>query len=112
MVAGAAIVPRARVGWGLATHRDGSVSKARHTMFATIYPPGNATFSTAPPIKKVRAAIQKAAPPGVTTHLTGSAPIIESQGEAGGPSVLTETLIGGAGALVILTFDFWTIPAL
>ena len=26
-------------------------------MFATIYPPGNATFSTPPPIKKVRAAL-------------------------------------------------------
>jgi len=110
--AGAAIMPKARVGSWFATHSDGYVSKDRHTMFATIYPPGNATFSTAPPIKKVRAAIQKAAPPGVTTHLTGSAPIIESQGEAGGPSVLTETLLGGAGALVILLFVFGTLPAM
>jgi RND superfamily putative drug exporter len=110
--AGAAIMPKSRVGSWFATHSDGYVSKDRHTMIATIYPPGNATFSTAPPIKKVRAAIQKAVPPGVTAHLTGSAPIIESQGEAGGPSVLTETLLGGAGALVILLFVFGTLPAM
>src|SRR5262249_45893080 len=40
------------------------------------------------------------------------AAIIESQGSASGPSVLTETLIGGAGALVILLFVFGTLPAM
>jgi putative drug exporter of the RND superfamily len=109
--AGAAKLPGGRVGSWFATHSSGYVSKDRHTMVATLYPPGNATFSTAPPIKKVRAAIRDAAPSDVTTHLTGQAPVIESQGEAGGPSVLTETLIGGAGALVILLFVFGTLPA-
>src|SRR5690349_13329462 len=70
--AGAAIMPKARLGSWFATHSSGYVSKDRHTMIATIYPPGNATFSKTPPIKKVRAAIQKAAPPGVKAHLTGS----------------------------------------
>ncbi len=110
--AGAGIMPKARVGSWYATHSNGYVSKDRHTMFATIYPPGNATFSKTPPIKRIRAAIQKAAPPGVTAHLTGSAPIIDSQGSASGPSVLIETLIGGAGALVILLFVFGTLPAM
>ena len=81
-------------------------------MFATLYPPGNATFTSTPPIKEVRAAIRRQRPPGVTTHLTGQAAIIESQGEAGGPSVLTETLLGGAGALIILLFVFGTLPAM
>jgi RND superfamily putative drug exporter len=110
--AGAAQMPRGRVSSWYATHSDGYLSKDRHTMVANFYPPGNATFSTAPPIKKVRAAIQKALPAGVTAHLTGQAPIIESQGEAGGPSVLTEALLGGAGALVILLFVFGTLPAM
>jgi len=101
-----------RVGSWYATKSDGYVSKDRHTMFATIYPPGNATFSTTPPIKQIRAAIARVAPKGVTTHLTGQAPIIESQGEAGGPSVLTETLLGAAGALIILLFVFGTLPAM
>ena len=110
--AGAANIPGGRTGSWYATHSDGYVSKDRHTMVATLYPPGNATFDAFPPIKKLRAAIQKAAPPGVSTHLTGSAAIFQSQGEAGGPSVLTETLLGGAGALIILLFVFGTLPAM
>src|SRR5262249_5285977 len=100
-----------RVGSWFATKSDGYLSKDRQTMIATIYPPGDATFSPAPPIKPVRAAIAMAAPQGVTTYLTGQAPVIESQGESGGPSVLTEALIGAAGALVILIFVFGTLPA-
>jgi RND superfamily putative drug exporter len=111
IAAGAAAMPKSRVGSWYATHGDGYVSKDRHTMFATLYPPGNATFSSAPPIKEVRAAIRDAAPAGVTTHLTGEAPIIESQGEAGGPSVLIETLVGALGAIIILLFVFGTLPA-
>jgi len=100
-----------RVGSWYASHSNAYVSKDRHTMFATLYPPGNATFSSAPPIKQVRAAIRAATPAGVTFHLTGRDPILQSQGEAGGPSVLTESLIGAAGALVILLFVFGTLPA-
>ena len=111
IAAGAAQMPRSRSSSWYSTHSTGFLSKDRHTMIANIYPPGNATFSTAPPIKKVRAAIKKATPAGVTAHLTGQAAIIESQGEAGGPSVLTETLLGGAGALVILLLVFGTLPA-
>jgi RND superfamily putative drug exporter len=110
--AGAKVMPGSRVGSWYATKSGGYVSKDRHTMFATIYPPGNATFSTAPPIKKVRTAIAAAAPTGVTAYLTGQAAVIESQGESGGPSVLTETLIGAAGALIILLFVFGTLPAM
>ena len=112
IAAGAKEVPGSRVGSWYATKSDGYVSKDRHTMFATIYPPGNASFSTAPPIKEVRAAVDKAAPAGVTTHLTGQAPVFESQGESGGPSVLTEVLLGAAGALIILLFVFGTLPAM
>ena len=100
-----------RVGSWFTTHSAAYLSKDKHTMVATIYPPGNATFSTQPPIKKVRAALAKAAPAGLTTHLTGRDAIIASQGSASGPSVLTEALIGGAGALVILLFVFGTLPA-
>ncbi len=102
---------RVRFSSWFATHNDMYVSKDRHTMVATIYPPENATFSTQPPIKKVRAALQAATPSGVTSHLTGMAAIEQSQGAANGPSVLTEGLIGGAGALIILLFVFGTLPA-
>ena len=47
----------------------------------------------------------------MTTHLTGVDAIFQSQGEASGPSVLAETLLGGVGALLILLFVFGTLPA-
>jgi RND superfamily putative drug exporter len=89
------------------------VSKDKHTAFAEIYPAGMPDFSSSTHPKEVRAALQDAMPPGVTAHLTGRDALYEasSGGESGGPSVLTEALIGGAGCLVILFFVFGTLPA-
>ncbi|HEY7207324.1 MAG TPA: MMPL family transporter [Gaiellaceae bacterium] len=89
------------------------VSPDRHTTFATFYPPGQPSFSSDAHFDDIRAALKNAAPPGVETHLTGRDALYASQGEAsGGPSVLTEALIGAAGALVILLFVFGTVPAM
>jgi putative drug exporter of the RND superfamily len=101
----------ARVGSWFEDKSDAYLSKDRHTMVATLYPPGNATFSTQPPIDQVRAALKRTAPAGVEVHLTGRDAVFKSQGAAGGPGVLTETLIGGAGALIVLLFVFGTLPA-
>jgi RND superfamily putative drug exporter len=101
----------ARVGSYFDSHSGAYLSKDRHTMFATIYPPGNATFTTQPPINQVRAALKRAAPPGVEVHLTGRDAIFKSQGGNQGPGVLTETLLGGAGALVVLILVFGTLAA-
>ena len=60
----------------------------------------------------MRAALQKATPKGVTANLTGRDALEEaSSGGGKGPSVLTEGLIGGGGALIILFFVFGTLPA-
>jgi RND superfamily putative drug exporter len=89
------------------------VSHDRHLAFATFYPPGNPSFSSDAHFKEIRAALKRAAPRGVETHVTGRDALYDSQGSAsGGPSVLTEALIGGVGALVILLFVFGTIPAM
>jgi RND superfamily putative drug exporter len=89
------------------------VSKDRHVAFATFYPPGRPSFSSDAHFKELRSALRTAAPPGVETHVTGRDALYDSQGsESGGPSVLTEALIGGVGALVILLFVFGTIPAM
>jgi putative drug exporter of the RND superfamily len=89
------------------------VSKDRHTGFATFYPPGRPSFSSDAKFKEIRAALKDAAPPGVQTDVTGRDALYDSQGsESGGPSVLTEAMIGGVGALVILLFVFGTIPAM
>ncbi len=110
--AGTRALPGGRVGSWFDTHADHYLSRDRHTMVATLYPPGNATFSTRPPIERVRAALRAAAPEGVAVHLTGRDAVFASQGAESGPSVLTETLLGGAGALVVLLFVFGTLPAI
>ena len=89
------------------------ISKDGHTAFAEIYPPGTPGFSSTTHIDEVRAKLKAATPAGVTAHLTGRDPIYEDStgGESGGPSVLTEALIGGLGCLIILFFVFGTLPA-
>jgi putative drug exporter of the RND superfamily len=108
----AALNPGSRVSSYFDTHNSVYVSHDRHTTFAEIYPPGQNTFSGETHVKAVRSALAANAPPGVTTHLTGLQPLYDdSSGGSDGPSVLTEGLIGGAGAVVILMFVCGTLPA-
>ena len=108
----AAVNPGSRVSSYFDSHNVLYVSRDRHTTFAEIYPPGQNTFSTTPHLDAVRSALQANAPPGVQAHLTGLLPLNDaSSGGGTGPSVLTEALIGGLGALVILLFVFGTVPA-
>jgi putative drug exporter of the RND superfamily len=105
--------PRFRTSSYFTTGSLAYVSQDRHTAFATFYPPGQPSFSEDLRFDDIRAALKNAAPAGVETHVTGRDALYDSQGsESGGPSVLTEALIGGAGALIILLFVFGTIPAM
>jgi RND superfamily putative drug exporter len=104
--------PDFRVSSYFSTGSDAYVSHDRHTTFATFYPPGQAGFSADTKDDQIRAALRKAAPAGVEVHLTGRDALYESQGSSSeGPSVLTEAMIGGVGALIILLFVFGTLPA-
>ena len=102
-----------RVSSYFSTGSDAYVSKDRHTTFAEVYPPGKPAFNSDVRIKAVRKALEAATPVGVHAYLTGRDPLYEasSGGDSGGPSVLTEALIGGLGAIVILFFVFGTLPA-
>ena len=111
IAAGAAVNPGSRVSSWFQTNDDAFVSADDLTMFGLIYPSGQASFESVLPIEQTRKAIAAAAPAGVTTNLTGVDAIFQSQGEAGGPSILFETLLGALGALVILLFVFGTLPA-
>src|SRR6266436_2963745 len=75
------------------------VSADRHTTYATIYPAGIPDFTQDPHIKETRAALQAATPAGVTSNLTGRDPLQLASSGSGGPSIITEALIGGLGAL-------------
>ena len=102
-----------RVSSYFSTGNDAYVSKDRHTTFAELYPPGNQGFNGVVHIGEARDALHRATPAGVQSYLTGRDALQEaaSGGDTNGPSVLTEALIGGAGALVILLFVFGTLPA-
>ena len=107
----AAKVPGSRVASTFSTGSKVYVSRDGHTTFATVYPPGNGGFKMTYDLPAARKALLAAAPAGVTAHLTGRDPLQLAQGGGGGPSVLTEALIGGLGALIILLFVFGTLPA-
>jgi RND superfamily putative drug exporter len=113
VAAGAAVNPGSRTSSYFSTGSRAYVSKDGHTTFAEIYPPGNPTFSSSVHIKQVRARLKAATPAGVHVYLTGRDALYEasSGGDSGGPSVLTEAIIGGLGCLVILFFVFGTLPA-
>ncbi|MFL6039685.1 MAG: MMPL family transporter, partial [Gaiellaceae bacterium] len=113
IAAGATVNPGSLVSSYWSTGSRAYVSKDGHTTFAEIYPPGTPGFSSTTHIDQVRAKVKAATPAGVQAHLTGRDPIYEDStgGESGGPSVLTEALIGGLGCLVILFFVFGTLPA-
>ena len=113
VAAAAAVNPGSRVSSYFSTNSGAYVSKDAHTTFAEIYPPGTPTFSSSVHIDQVREKLKASAPEGVQAYLTGRDPLYEasSGGESGGPSVLTEALVGGVGCLIILFFVFGTLPA-
>jgi hypothetical protein len=93
------------------THSSAYVPREGHTTFAEAYAPGQQGFNSSTRIKDVRRAFPAGAPPGVTVNLTGRDALDDSEGGPSGPSVLTQALIGGTAALVILLFVFGTLPA-
>jgi putative drug exporter of the RND superfamily len=95
------------------SHDTMFVSPDQHTTYADIYPPGKPSFSFKSTEKQTRDAARAAAIGGnLTVHVTGIDPLYSAAGGGNGPSVLTEALIGGFGALIILLFVFGTVPAI
>jgi RND superfamily putative drug exporter len=112
VAAAAATIPGSRTSSYFSTDRDVYVSRDRRTTFAAIYPPGNPTLDPRPGVtERARAALEAAAPAGVTVHLTGRDALEVAAGNASSPSVLVEALVGAAGAVLILLLVFRTLPA-
>ncbi len=114
IAAGAAVNPGSRVSSFWSTGSRAYVSADSHTAFAEIYPPGNPTFSSSVHPDVVQAKVAAATPAGVQAYVTGQIALQDAAtggGGGSGPSVLTEALIGGLGALIILFFVFGTLPA-
>jgi RND superfamily putative drug exporter len=75
------------------------------TAYAMVFYPFPQSFSEQLPTKPVEKAVQAGAPDGATVGVTGMDALAVGD-ESGGPGVLTETLIGAAGALIVLLFVF------
>ena len=107
----AAVVPGSRVSSFYSTGNSVYVSSDHHTTYAEIYPGGEPKFALPAYVKQARVALHDAAPASTQSWLTGRDPLQAAAGGSNGPSILTEALIGGLGALVILLFVFGTLPA-
>jgi len=111
--AAAAALPGARSSSYFSTGSEMYLSRDRHTAFEEIFPTGVPGFSSSVGDNPVRHALLETLPPGAAAHVTGYNAIAAAadKGGGGGSSILTETLLGGLGALVILLFVFGTLPA-
>ncbi|MEV0398796.1 MMPL family transporter [Actinoallomurus sp. NPDC050550] len=91
------------------------VGRDARTTFGFVYMPsgqGGGMRATTP-TEPVTAAMRAALPPGATLRVTGMRPLESGGGGSGhGVSVLSETLVGGLGALAVLAFVFGSLLAL
>ena len=103
-------LPRARIASYASTGDRTFVSKDGRTTFAIVYPlpDPNTTFGENVAAEKAAsAALREARVGGERVLLTGFDALAEDSGaESEGPGVLVEAVLGGLGALVVLTFVF------
>ena len=85
------------------------------TVFALVYPrpdPESAFGENPKAEKAASAALKDATIAGQPVHLTGFDALAEdSGGDGNGPGVFLEALLGGLGALLVLTFVFASLLA-
>ena len=103
-------LPRSRLASYASTGDRAFVSDDGRTTFAFVYPQPDpdSTFGENPRAEKsASAALRDATVAGAPVHLTGFDALMEDSGAGNdGPGVLIEAVIGGIGALVVLTFVF------
>jgi RND superfamily putative drug exporter len=82
------------------------VSADKQTTWALVDMPNPDEAPGTGVMERIEPALRAAVPAGATVEVTGYEQLQSAGGGGGGPSVLVETLIGAAGALVILAFVF------
>jgi putative drug exporter of the RND superfamily len=102
-------LPGARIASYTSTGDRAFVSRDGRTTFALAYPTPDphSTFGGNPRAEKAaRAALRGATVGGAPVHLTGFDALQQESGGGSGPGVVVEALLGGVGALVVLSFVF------
>jgi putative drug exporter of the RND superfamily len=109
-------LPNARIASYASTGDETFVSDDGRTTFAIVYPPPDpdSAFGENPRAEKAAsAALEGATVAGQPVHLTGFDALFEDSGaDNEGPGVLLEAVLGGAGALAVLTFVFASFLAI
>src|SRR5262245_51320657 len=102
-------LPGSRVASYASTGSKTFVSDDGHTTFAIAYPPPDpdSAFGDNPEAaKRAQSALAGASVGGAPVHLTGFDALQQESGGSDGPGVLLEAVIGGLGALIVLSFVF------
>jgi putative drug exporter of the RND superfamily len=109
-------LPNARIASYASTGDDTFVSDDGLTTYALVYPQPDpdSAFGENPAAEKVASrALEGATVAGQPVHLTGFDALAEDSGaDSEGPGVLLEALLGGFGALLVLTFVFASFLAI
>ncbi len=109
-------LPNARIASYASTGDDTFVSDDGRTTYALVYPQPDpdSAFGENPAAEKVASrALEGATVAGQPVHLTGFDALAEDSGaDSEGPGVLLEALLGGFGALLVLTFVFASFLAI
>jgi RND superfamily putative drug exporter len=103
-------VPRVRIVDYGATHDPHFLTRDGRSTYAIVFTPVEKTFGAPKFPQQAQRAVASALP-GAQVQLTGLSQLANGGSEKG-PGVFVETLIGGAGALVILAFVFASLLAL
>jgi putative drug exporter of the RND superfamily len=102
-------LPGSRVASYASTGDKAFVSDDGQTTFAIVYPKPdpNSSFGDNPQAANVvKAAVSGATVGGAPVHVTGFDALQQSTGGGDGPGVLLEAVLGGLGALIVLSFVF------
>jgi RND superfamily putative drug exporter len=108
-------LPRARIASYPSTGDRAFVSDDGRTVFAVVYPPpdpGSQFGENPEAVKAARGALRGATVGGASVHLTGFDALQQESGGSDGPGVLLEAVLGGVGALIVLTFVFASFLAI
>jgi RND superfamily putative drug exporter len=102
-------LPGSRIASYASTGDRAFVSDDGQTTFALVYPrpdPDSAFGDNPKAEENARAATAGATVGGAPVHLTGFDALQQSSGSSEGPGVLLEAVLGGLGALIVLSFVF------
>jgi putative drug exporter of the RND superfamily len=109
-------LPGSRLASYASTGDDTFISKDGRTTFAVIYPTPDpdSAFGENPRAEKAASAVLKdVTVAGQPVHLTGFDALFEDSGaDSDGPGLLLEAMLGGLGALAVLTFVFASFLAI